>query len=89
MVYNTQHLEIHYETIESVHEEPLIEKIVEDPPHATSTENSDDWEFFHDYNSDDDHICTPNLPKDETIAEYYSETYDENCNVHDGIKLAQ
>ena len=23
-------------------------------------------------------------PKDETIAEYYSETYDENCNVHDG-----
>ena len=23
-------------------------------------------------------------PKDETIAESYSETYDENCNVHDG-----
>ena len=23
-------------------------------------------------------------PKDETIVEYYSETYDENGNVHDG-----
>ena len=23
-------------------------------------------------------------PKDETIAESYSETYDENCNAHDG-----
>ena len=23
-------------------------------------------------------------PEDETIAESYSETYDENCNVHDG-----
>ena len=23
-------------------------------------------------------------PKDETIVEYYSETYGENCNLHDG-----
>ena len=67
-----------------MHEEPLIEKNVEDPPHVTSTENSDDWECFHDYCSVDDHICTPNIPKDEIIAEYYSETYDENRNVHDG-----
>ena len=66
-----------------MHEEPLIEKNVEDPPHVTSTENSDDWECFHDYFSDD-HICTPDLPKDEIIAEYYSETYDENRNVDDG-----
>ena len=84
MVYNTQHSEIHYDPIESVHEEPLVEKIVEDPPHVTSTENSDDWECFHDYFSDDDHNCTPDLLKDETIAESYSETYDENRNVHDG-----
>ena len=83
MVYNTQHSKIHYDPIESVHEEPLVEKIVEDP-HVTSTENSDDWECFHDYFSDDDHICTPDLPKDETITESYSETYDENRNVHDG-----
>ena len=67
-----------------MHEEPLIEKIVEDPPHVTSTENSNDWECVHDYFSDDDHICTPDLLKDETIAESYSETYDENRNVHDG-----
>ena len=26
-------------------------------------------------------------PKDETIAESYSETYDENCNVHDGTPM--
>ena len=64
-----------------MHEEPLIEKIVEDPPHVTSTESSDDWEWFHDYFSDDDHIFTPDLPKDEIIVEYYSETYDENRNV--------
>ena len=67
-----------------MHEEPLTKNIVEDPPHATSMENIDDWEFFHDYFSDDDHICTLDLPKDEIIAEYYSETYDENRNVHDG-----
>ena len=64
--------------------QPLVEKFVEDPPHLTSTENSDDWKCFHDYFSDDDHICTSDLPKDEIIAEYYSETYDENRNVHDG-----
>ena len=68
MVYNTQHSEIHDDLIESVHEEPLIEKIVEYPPHVTSTENSDDWECFHDYFSDDDRICTPYLPQDETIT---------------------
>ena len=44
-----------------MHEEPLIKSIVEDP-HVTSTKNIDDWEFFHDYFSDDDHICTPDLP---------------------------
>ena len=84
MVYNTQHSEIHYDPIESVHEEPLVEKIVEDPPHVTSTEISNDWELFHDYFSDDDHICTIDLLKDETIVESYSETYDENSNVHYG-----
>ena len=26
-------------------------------------------------------------PEDETIAEYYSETYDENCNIHDGTPM--
>ena len=26
-------------------------------------------------------------PKDETIAESYSETYDENCNIHDGTSM--
>ena len=78
MVYNTQHSEIHYDPIESVHEEPLIEKIVEDPPHVTSTENSGDWECFHDYFSDDDHICTQDLPQDEAITEAYHETHDEN-----------
>ena len=76
--------EIHDDPIEFVHEEPLVEKIVGDPPHVTSTKNSDDWECFHDNFNDDDHICNPNLLKDETIAKYYSETYDENHNVHDG-----
>ena len=83
MVYNNQHSEIHYDPIEFVHEEALIEKIVE-YPQVTSTENSDDWERFHDYFSDDDHICTLYLPKDEIITEYYGENYDENHNVHDG-----
>ena len=41
-VYNTQHSEIHDDPIKSMHEEPLIEKIVEEPPHVTSIENSDD-----------------------------------------------
>ena len=26
-------------------------------------------------------------PKDETTAESYSETYDENCNIHDGTPM--
>ena len=26
-------------------------------------------------------------PEDETIAESYSETYDENCNIHDGTPM--
>ena len=26
-------------------------------------------------------------PKDETIVESYSETYDENCNIHDGSPM--
>ena len=26
-------------------------------------------------------------PKDETITESYSETYDENCNTHDGTPM--
>ena len=84
MVYNTQHSKIHDDPIDSMHEEPLIEKIIEGPPQVTSTENSDNWECFHDYFSDDDHICTPDLPQDETITESYSETYDENHKVHDG-----
>ena len=67
-----------------MHEEPLIENIIEDPLHVTQTDNSDDWECFHDYFNDDDHICTPNLPQDETITKAYNETYDESCNVHDG-----
>ena len=46
--------------------------------------NSDDWECFHDYFSDYDHICTPDLRHYETITKAYNETYDENCNVHDG-----
>ena len=37
MVYNTKHSEIHDDPIESVHEEPLIEKNVEYPPHVAST----------------------------------------------------
>ena len=84
MVYNTQHSKIHYDPIESMHEEPLVEKIVEDPPHVTSTQNSNDWEFFHDYFSDDDHICTPGQYQDETITKAYNETYGESYNVHDG-----
>ena len=26
-------------------------------------------------------------PEDETIAESYSETYDENCKIHDGTPM--
>ena len=58
--------------------------IVEDPPHDPSTENIEDWGSFHDYFSDDDHICTPNPPQEETIIEVYNETYEEIhevCNV--------
>ena len=62
---------IHYDSIAFVHEEPLIENIVEDPSHVTSKENIYDWELFHDYFNDDDHICTPNLPQEETIIEAY------------------
>ena len=67
-----------------MHEEPLSENIIEDPPHVTSIENIDDWECFHDYFSDDDQICTPDLPQDETITKSYNENYDESSNVHDG-----
>ena len=63
-----------------MHEEPFIEN----PPRVTLTENIDDWECFHDYFSDDDHIRTLDLPRDETIIEAYNETYDEICNVHVG-----
>ena len=60
-----------------MHEDSFIEDIIEDPPHVTLTNNTKDWESFHDYFSDDDHICTPDLPQRETITEAYNETYDE------------
>ena len=41
--------EIHDDSIEFVHEDPLIEKIVEDPPHVTSTETIESWGPSHDY----------------------------------------
>ena len=75
--------EIHDDPIDDVHEEPFIE----DPPHVTLTENIDDWECFHDYFSDYDHICTPNLPQDETITEAYNETYDQISNEHNDNSL--
>ena len=52
--------------------------IVEDPPHDPSIETMEDWGSFHDYFSDDDHICTPNPHHEETIIEAYIETYEES-----------
>ena len=66
-----------------MHEESFIEDIIEDPPHVTLTNNTEDWESFHDYFSDDDHICTLDLPQRETITESCDETYDEISNVYD------
>ena len=60
--------------------------IVEDPPHDPTIENIEDWGPFHDYFSDDDHICTQDPPQEETIIEAYNETYEEIhevCNVYD------
>ena len=50
------------------------------------TKNIEDWGSFHDYFSDDDHICTPDPPQEETIIEVYNETYEEIhevCNMYD------
>ena len=78
--------EICDDSIDFVHEEPLIENIVEDPRHDTSTKNIDDWEFFHDYFNDGDQICTPDRSQDETGTEAY-ETYDEIYNEHNDNSL--
>ena len=67
MENNTHVSEIHDDPIEFVHEEPLIENIVEDP-HVTSMENIEDWGPSYDYSSDEDHICTPDRSEDETIT---------------------
>ena len=50
--------EIHDDSIELVHEDPLIEKIVEDPTPVRSIETIENWGPSHDYFSDEDHICT-------------------------------
>jgi len=67
MVYNTQCIKIYDDPINVLHEKEFIQHIIEDPPHVTSIENIDDWEFFHVYFSDDDHICTQDQSQDETI----------------------
>ena len=41
---NQNKREIHDDSIDSVYEKPLIENIVEYPPHVISTEDIDDWE---------------------------------------------
>ena len=51
-----------------MHEDPLIEKNVEDPPHVTSIETIEDWGPSHDYFNDEDRICTPGQSQDETIT---------------------
>ena len=66
-----QHL--HYDPNEEVYQNL---DIVEDPPHDCSTKNIEEWGFFHDYFSDDDHICTPDPPQEETTIEAYNETYE-------------
>ena len=63
----------------------LIEGIVEDPPHVIVTKNMEDLENSHDYYSEDDHICTLDLPQEETTIEPYEETYDKVCMVYDDI----
>ena len=60
--------EIHDDPIEFVHGEPLIENIVEDPTHITSTKNIEDWGHSHDYFSDEDHICSLDQSQYETIT---------------------
>ena len=68
MVYNNQYSETHDDPVEVVHEESFIEDIIKDPPHVTLIDNTKDWDSFHDYFSDDDHICTLDLPQRETIT---------------------
>ena len=41
----------------------------------------------HDYCSDDDHICIPDLPQVETITEPCKETYDKVNVVYDDTPL--
>ena len=48
--------------IEELHGISLTEDIVEHPLHVTLTKNMEDMECSHDYCSDDDHICTLELP---------------------------
>ena len=69
---------LHEDLIEETCEEPLIEDIVEDP-HVSMEVSECPQDYFSE---EDDHICTTNLPQEETISEAYSETYDEICNEH-------
>ena len=68
--------------IEELHEEPMVEHIVEDSPHVTITENIEDLIFSQDCCNAN--IC-PENPHEETITEI--DTYEEIYNVCDDTPL--
>ena len=74
---------LHEHPIEETHEEPLIEDIVKDP-HVSMEVSECPQDYFSE---EDDHICTTDLPQEETISEAYSETYDEIYNEHNDDSL--
>ena len=47
----------------------------------------EDMECYHDYCNDDDHICIPDLPQEETITQPCKETYDKVSVVYDDTSL--
>ena len=73
---------IHYSHVEELHEEPMIEHIVEDSPHVTIAENIEDSRYSQ--------VCCnanifPEIPHEETITEI--DTYEEIYNVCDDTPL--
>ena len=71
--------------IEDIDEGPLIEDVIEGPLHCAMIETTEDLKYPQDYFSEDDHMCIPDLPQEETITKTYKDNYDQIYTVYDDI----
>ena len=68
--------------IEDTDEGTLIEDVIEGPLHCAMMETTEDLKYPQDCFSEDDHMCIPDFPQQETIIEIVI-TYILQLGYHD------